>query len=307
MTAAIEIDGLAKRYGAIEALGGVSVNVERGEVFGLIGPDGAGKSTLFRVLVTLLLPDGGRAAVEGLDVVKEYKKIRSRVGYMPGRFSLYPDLTVEENLRLFATLFRVTVEENYALVRGIYGQLEPFRHRRAAALSGGMKQKLALSCALIHRPSVLFLDEPTTGVDPVSREELWEMLRDLKRQGITILVSTPYMNEARLCDRVALMQSGRFLDVATPREIVERHGRTTWAARGEHMSRLLLDLRANPAVERCFAFGDRHHVTPRAGASMPRLREEMEALGHRQVEIRETLPGIEDCFIQIVGQQKQEA
>jgi ABC-type multidrug transport system ATPase subunit len=299
--AAVEIDGIVKRHGAVEALRGVSVTVERGELFGLIGPDGAGKSTLFRVLTTLILPDGGRATVDGLDVVRDYKRIRPRVGYMPGRFSLYPDLTVEENLHLFATVFGTTVEENYALVREIYGQIEPFRHRRAAALSGGMKQKLALSCALIHRPSVLFLDEPTTGIDPVSREELWEMLGNLKRQGITIMVSTPYMDEARRCDRVALMQEGRFLEVSTPREIVARHGRAVWAACGDRMWRLLLDLRANPAVESCFAFGDRHHVTPLPGATPARLREEMEALGHRDVEIREIEPDIEDCFIRVAA------
>ncbi|MDR2130670.1 MAG: ABC transporter ATP-binding protein [Odoribacteraceae bacterium] len=299
--AAIEIDGITKRYGSVEALRGVSASVERGEIFGLIGPDGAGKSTLFRILTTLMSADGGRASVDGLDVAQEYRKIRSRVGYMPERFSLYLDLTVEENLKLFATLFHTTVEENYALVQGIYGQIAPFKNRRAAALSGGMKQKLALSCALIHKPSILFLDEPTTGVDPVSREELWEILGHLKRQGITTLVSTPYMNEARLCDRIALMQEGRFLEVASPSAIVARHGRTVWAVRGDRMSRLLVDLRAHPAVETCFAFGDRHHVTPCPGATTRHLREEMEAQGHREVEIQEIAPGIEDCFIRIAG------
>ncbi|MDR1414292.1 MAG: ABC transporter ATP-binding protein [Odoribacteraceae bacterium] len=306
MTAAIEIDALAKHFGATGALNGVTVNVERGEIFGLIGPDGSGKSTLFRLLVTLLLPDGGRATVEGLDIVKDFLKIRARVGYMPGRFSLYPDLTVEENLHLFATLFGVRVEDNRPLIQRVYSHIEPFRRRRASALSGGMKQKLALSCALIHRPSVLFLDEPTTGIDPVSRAELWETLADLKRQGVTVMVSTPYMDEARLCDRVALMQSGRFLDVASPPEIVARHGTTTWAARAERMSKLLTDLRAHPTVETCYAFGDRHHVTPRPGASPLLLRAAMETLGHRQVEISEILPGIEDCFIRIAGQPPRE-
>jgi ABC-type multidrug transport system ATPase subunit len=303
MTAAVDIDGIVKRYGAIEALRGVSARVGRGELFGLIGPDGAGKSTLFRVLATLLLPDGGRATVDGLDVTRDYRAIRDRVGYMPGRFSLYPDLTVEENLHLFATLFRVTVNENYHLVRDIYSQIEPFRRRRAAALSGGMKQKLALSCALVHAPSVLFLDEPTTGIDPVSREELWEMLARLKRRGITIIVSTPYMSEARLCDRVALVQDGRFLDVASPREIVERHGGTTWAARSPRMSRLLADLRAHPAVASCFAFGDHHHLAPLPGVTIDSLRADLEARGHEQVEISEITPGIEDCFIRVTTGQ----
>ncbi|MDR0765378.1 MAG: ABC transporter ATP-binding protein [Odoribacteraceae bacterium] len=301
--ATVEIDGIVKRFGTVEALRGVSLSVSRGELFGLIGPDGAGKSTLLRVLATLLPADGGKARVEGMDVEKEYRQIRPRVGYMPARFSLYPDLTVEENLQLFATVFHATVEENYALVREIYEHLLPFKKRRAAALSGGMKQKLALCCALIHAPSVLFLDEPTTGVDPVSREEFWRVLGALKRRGITILVSTPYMDEARLCDRVALVRAGRFLDTGTPTEIVERHGRMIWAARGHDMPALLADLRAHPFVESCFAFGDWHHATPSPGASLARLREAMEALGHREVEIRETPPCIEDCFIRFASCQ----
>jgi ABC-type multidrug transport system ATPase subunit len=303
MTAAVDIDGVSKHYGATTALNGVSAQVDRGEIFGLIGPDGAGKSTLFRVLATLVLPDGGRATVDGLDVVRDFRAIRDRVGYMPGRFSLYPDLTVEENLQLFATLFRVSVKENYPLVRDIYSQIEPFKHRRAANLSGGMKQKLALSCALIHAPSVLLLDEPTTGIDPVSREELWEMLARLKQRGITIVVSTPYMNEARLCDRIALVQGGRFLDVAPPREIVARHGGVTWAARAANMSRLLTDLRVHPDVDSCYAFGDRHHLSPRPGASLERLRADLEARGHVQVDLQAITPGIEDCFIRVTSRQ----
>lgn len=199
---AIEVYGLTKRYGGVTALDGVSLRVSRGELFGLIGPDGAGKTTLFRLLTTLLLPDSGRATVDGLDIVTNYRAIRSRVGYMPGRFSLYPDLSVEENLAFFAALFGVGVRDNYELIAPIYRQIEPFRTRRAGKLSGGMKQKLALCCALIHRPSVLFLDEPTTGVDPVSRSEFWDMLAELKSGGISMLVSTPYMDEARRCDRV---------------------------------------------------------------------------------------------------------
>src|SRR5215510_11491102 len=220
---------LAKVYGkkgdVVQALQGVSFNVSKAEIFGIIGPDGAGKTSLFRILTTLLLPDGGNAMVDGFDVVKDYKQIRNRVGYMPGRFSLYQDLTVRENLEFFATIFKTTVDKNYDLIKDIYSQIEPFKDRKAGKLSGGMKQKLALSCALIHRPSVLFLDEPTTGVDAVSRKEFWEMLKGLRQQGITILVSTPYMDEASLCDRVALVQSGKILSINTPQGIVNEFGK----------------------------------------------------------------------------------
>jgi ABC-2 type transport system ATP-binding protein len=219
---AVCVNELTKHYGAVEALKGVSFTVGKGELFGLIGPDGAGKTTLFRILTTLLLADSGTAAVNGSDVVKDYKSIRKRVGYMPGRFSLYQDLTVEENLNFFATVFHTTIEENYELVKDIYRQIEPFRKRRAGALSGGMKQKLALSCALIHKPDVLFLDEPTTGVDPVSRKEFWEMLRRLKEQGITILASTPIMDEARQCDRIAFINEGQIQGIDTPERILSR-------------------------------------------------------------------------------------
>ena len=213
---AVTLTNISKRYGSVEALRGVSLSVAPGELFGIIGPDGAGKTSLFRILTTLLLADGGSASVCGLDVVKDYKAIRRRVGYMPGRFSLYPDLTVEENLNFFATVFHTTIEENYDLVRDIYRQIEPFRKRRAGALSGGMKQKLALSCALIHKPDVLFLDEPTTGVDPVSRKEFWGMLRRLKEQGITIIASTPIIDEARQCDRIAFINEGEIKGIDQP-------------------------------------------------------------------------------------------
>ena len=219
---AIQIDNISKHYGKVEALKSVSFSVKPGELFGLIGPDGAGKTTLFRILTTLLLADKGTASVGGWDVVKDYKTIRRKVGYMPGRFSLYQDLTVEENLNFFATVFHTTVEENYDLVRDIYHQIEPFRKRRAGALSGGMKQKLALSCALIHKPEVLFLDEPTTGVDPVSRKEFWEMLQRLRQQGITILASTPIMDEARQCDRIAFIHEGEIKGIDTPERILEQ-------------------------------------------------------------------------------------
>ena len=213
----IEVQNISKMYGAVKALQDVSFAVEKGELFGLIGPDGAGKSTLFRILTTLLHADSGSATVAGCDVEKDYLAIRNRVGYMPGRFSLYPDLSVEENMNFFASLFGTTIEENYDLVAPIYSQIEPFRQRRAGKLSGGMKQKLALSCALIHRPEVLFLDEPTTGVDVVSRVEFWDMLSNLREQGITILVSTPYMDEAQRCDRIAVLNEGRVLDIRKPK------------------------------------------------------------------------------------------
>lgn len=225
---AIEVSNLSKSYGDVQALRGVSFAVQEGELFGLIGPDGAGKTTLFRILTTLLLPSSGSATVESLDVVADYRRLRTLVGYMPGRFSLYPDLTVEENLQFFASLFGTTIREGYDLVAPVYRQIEPFRHRKAGKLSGGMKQKLALSCALIHKPRVLFLDEPTTGVDVVSRIEFWDMLQSLRQQGITILVSTPYMDEAQRCGRVALICDGRLLDIDTPEQIVQRAGQTTF-------------------------------------------------------------------------------
>lgn len=228
MAEAITVNSISKRYGKVQALQGVSFSVDEGELFGLIGPDGAGKTTLFRLLTTLLLPDEGTATVCGFDLVKDYRLIRQQVGYMPGRFSLYSDLTVEENLQFFASLFGTTVEENYKLVAPIYSQIEPFRKRKAGKLSGGMKQKLALSCALIHKPRVLFLDEPTTGVDVVSRVEFWDMLQDLRRQGITILVSTPYMDEAQRCGRVALISGGGILGIDTPDDIVRKSGQPTF-------------------------------------------------------------------------------
>lgn len=222
MQSVIEVDNLSKRYGQVTALDGVSFSVNRGEVFGIIGPDGAGKTSLYRIIATLLLPNGGSATVEGLDVVDQMRQIRSRIGYMPGRFSLYQDLTVEENLRFFATLFGTTIAEGYDSIRAIYSQIEPFRHRRAGALSGGMKQKLALSCALIHSPSVLLLDEPTTGVDPVSRKDLWDMLLSLKETGLTIVASTPYLDEIGRCERVAFLHEGRMRGIGTPQEILHR-------------------------------------------------------------------------------------
>jgi ABC-type multidrug transport system ATPase subunit len=283
------------------ALKGLSFDVKRGELFGIIGPDGAGKTTLLRILATLLTADGGAASVDGRDVVADYRAIRQRVGYMPGRFSLYQDLTVEENLRFFASVFGVTVEANYALVRDIYRQLEPFRRRRAGKLSGGMKQKLALCCALIHRPSALFLDEPTTGVDPVSRREFWQMLCRLQAEGITILVSTPYMDEATLCERIALMCDGAFLTIDTPAGIVAKFAEPLFAVSAAGMSRLLRDLQRMPDVKSCYAFGGVHHVVTLPSAGRPALESYLKEAGYADIEIRPITPTVEDCFMALNG------
>ena len=298
--------GISKKYASVEALKEITFDVSQGEIFGVIGPDGSGKTTLFRILTTLMLADNGTATVNGLDVVKDYKAIRNCAGYMPGRFSLYQDLTVEENLNFFARVFNTTIEKNYDLVKDIYAQIEPFRKRKAGALSGGMKQKLALSCALIHKPAVLFLDEPTTGVDPVSRKEFWGMLKNLKQQGITILVSTPYMDEAALCDRIALIQHGSFLEIDTPQDITGRFKEPLWAIQSTRMSQLLTDLRANERIKSCFSFGDKHHITIRNEESrmvneekLEWLRKYLENKGHQDIEIEKIQPGIEDCFIRI--------
>lgn len=297
---AIRCESVSKKYGKIEALKDINFEVNRGEIFGIIGPDGAGKTTLFRILTTLILADTGTAAVDGFDVVNDYKEIRKRVGYMPGRFSLYQDLTVEENLNFFATVFNTTIEENYELVKDIYQQIEPFKKRRAGKLSGGMKQKLALSCALIHKPSVLFLDEPTTGVDPVSRKEFWGMLKKLKAQGITILVSTPYMDEASLCDKIALIQNGQFLKIDTPKNIVNQYENKLWAVQSDNMYKLLKDLRSNDVSKNCFAFGDKHHVTiDNEQFTFNDLNQFLLEKGHTNIEIREIKPSIEDCFMQL--------
>ncbi len=299
---AVIVDSISKSYGTgkgqVQAIKHMSFGVEEGELFGIIGPDGAGKTSLFRILTTLLLPDGGKATVDGFDVVKDFREIRNRVGYMPGRFSLYQDLTVAENMEFFATIFNTTVAENYDLVKDIYAQIEPFKDRKAGKLSGGMKQKLALSCALIHRPSVLFLDEPTTGVDAVSRKEFWEMLRKLKEQGITILVSTPYMDEASLCDRVALVQDGSILSIDTPAGIVNGFGKTLLAVKSTDRLALQHALLHNPDVEDAYPFGEYHHAVMRRGG-----REELaEYLGSSvpSLEIKDTLPDIEDCFIALM-------
>ena len=297
---AIEIDNLSKSYnkGKVQALSSVSFEVERGELFGLIGPDGAGKTTLFRLLTTLLKPDAGRATVDSYDIVKEYHAIRSRVGYMPGRFSLYPDLSVEENLQFFAALFGVNVEESYDLIAPIYKQIEPFRTRRAGKLSGGMKQKLALSCALIHRPSILFLDEPTTGVDAVSRSEFWDMLAGLKERGITILVSTPYMDEASRCDRIALCNEGRILGIDTPHDIVRGFDNRLYGISAKNMFTLLERARAMEGVVECYPFGQRHHLVADDSFSVEQFTRQLSDI--EGLEIASAEPTIEDMFIKLM-------
>ena len=297
----IVIEGLAKSFGALEAVHPLTLSIGQGELFGLIGPDGAGKTTLLRMLTTLLLPTAGGARVEGLDVVRDYRALRRILGYMPGRFSLYQDLTVRENLEFFASVFATTVEEGYGLIRDIYGQIERFEGRRAGKLSGGMKQKLALSCALIHRPRVLFLDEPTTGVDPVSRREFWEMLQRLRAQGLTIMVSTPYMDEAARCGRIALMQSGQILQVDSPEGIRVSYPYTLWAVRSERMIPLLTDLRQSPEVETVYSFGESYHVTIRVGSrGVEALRTSLLQAGHTSVSIVEISPSVEDCFMALL-------
>ncbi|WP_165042301.1 ABC transporter ATP-binding protein [Dysgonomonas sp. ZJ709] len=295
---AISVKNISKKYRNVQALNDISFEVEQGDIYGIIGPDGAGKTSLFRILTTLLLADSGTAVVDGFDVVKDYKKIRNNIGYMPGRFSLYQDMTVEENLEFFASVFNTTIEENYYLIKDIYQQIEPFKHRRAGKLSGGMKQKLALSCALIHKPSVLFLDEPTTGVDPVSRKEFWEMLRKLKEQNITILVSTPYMDEATLCDRIALIQNGKFLQVDTPHNIINRFSEILWSVKSNDMYKLLKDLRGYNKIKTCFTFGETHHITVDQDLSANILKIYLTEKGHTNIEIHTIEPSIEDCYMQ---------
>ncbi|MBR4070263.1 MAG: ABC transporter ATP-binding protein [Bacteroidaceae bacterium] len=295
---AIEVHNLSKSYGKVQALDSVSFSVERGELFGLIGPDGAGKTTLFRLLTTLLNPDSGSAEVDGCDTAKDYLAIRSRVGYMPGRFSLYPDLSVEENLQFFAALFGVTIEDSYDLIAPIYKQIEPFRTRRAGKLSGGMKQKLALSCALIHRPNVLFLDEPTTGVDAVSRSELWDMLSELKERGITILVSTPYMDEASRCDRIALCNEGRILKIDTPEGIVRGFDKQLYGISAKNMFALLEKARTAEGVEDCYPFGEKHHLVAREEFDEAKFVAQLGDI--EGLQIIRTAPTIEDMFIKLM-------
>ena len=296
----ITISNISKSYKKVKALQDISFEVKPGELFGLIGPDGAGKTTLFRILTTLLIADEGIATVAGFDVITDYKSIRKSVGYMPGKFSLYQDLTVEENLNFFATIFGTTIEENYDLIKEIYIQIEPFKNRRAGKLSGGMKQKLALCCALIHKPKVLFLDEPTTGVDPVSRKEFWEMLKRLQQKNITILVSTPYMDEAALCDRIALIQDGKVLEIDTPEAIVKHYPKPIYNVSANNMYQLinyLNDFEPNHSV---YPFGEFVHYTDsRPDFNPTELKVYLESKNLSNIKIERTVPTIEDTFMEL--------
>ncbi len=301
----IEVKGLTKTYdkGKVLAVDNVSFNVEKGELFGLIGPDGAGKTSLFRILVTVLLADKGEASIDGCDVVKDYQAIRNRIGYMPGKFSLYQDLTVRENLNFFASLFGTTIEANYELIKDIYAQIKPFDDRRAGKLSGGMKQKLALCCALIHKPDVLFLDEPTTGVDVVSRREFWDMLEKLKKQGITILVSTPYMDEANLCERIALIQNGKIMSIDSPENIIAAYPTKLYGVRADNIYKLLKGLREDEQIESSFPFGEYLHVTFKNNSDQgaDELKKYGDRKGHTHFEIKQIKPSIEDSFIRLMN------
>lgn len=306
----ITVNNISKSFGEknqkVLAVDAVSFSVGKGEIFGLIGPDGAGKTTIFRMLTTLLLPDSGHAEIDRLDIEKEYKKIRQILGYMPGKFSLYQDLTVEENLEFFASVFNTTIEENYALIRDIYQQIEPFKTRRAGKLSGGMKQKLALCCALIHKPKVLFLDEPTTGVDPVSRKEFWEMLKRLKEQDITIVVATPYMDEASLCDRIALMQSGKILKIDTPENICQSFPEELLEIKTDNIPMLLKVLKDNPAFHNAYAFGDCAHAVVSKGFQMENLKTYLTEKNCKNIAIKKIEATIEDSFILLLSNNENE-
>lgn len=301
---AVEVKNISLSYNEVKAIDQVSFHIEPSEIFGIIGPDGAGKTSLFQVLTTLRLADEGTATVEGYDLVNDYREIRKIVGYMPSKFSLYQDLTIQENLDFFATIFNTTIEENYVLIKDIYEQIKPFSKRRAGKLSGGMKQKLALCCALIHKPKVLFLDEPTTGVDVVSRAEFWSMLNQLKTQGMSIVVSTPYMDEAKRCNRIALLQNGQIMEINTPQHIVANYPKTLFGVKGDNTYALLEGLRADSAVESCYAFGEYMHLTLHGNGSM----EEAKALAQQYcssgLEVQIVEPSIEDSFIRLMNQNQ---
>lgn len=297
---AIKIKAISKKFDDTQALDQISFEVQSGERFGLIGPDGAGKSTLFQILTSLLIPDTGDAWVEGLHTVKDFKKLRRIIGYMPGRFSLYQDLSVEENLTFFATIFGTSLAENYDLIKDIYVQIEPFRKRRAGKLSGGMKQKLALSCALIHRPKVLFLDEPTTGVDAVSRDEFWEMLGRLQEYGITILVSTPYMDEAARCERIALIQQGEIMKVDSPEGIRAAYQKPLFALRSKEPYRLMQDLRRATFIESVEPFGEYLHVATRSVEAKELILPFLRKRDHQEIEMKSIRPTIEDVFLDLI-------
>jgi len=301
MEPSVVISGLVKKFNETTALDYISLAVEKGEIFGFIGPDGAGKTTLFRILTTLLIPDKGEAFVEGFHTVKDYKKIRQIVGYMPGRFSLYQDLSVEENLNFFASIFKTSIKENYHLIKDIYQQIEPFKTRPAGKLSGGMKQKLALSCALIHKPVILFLDEPTTGVDAVSRKEFWDMLGKLKQEGITILVSTPYMDEAGRCDRVALIQEGKILSVDTPGGIVKSYANPLLALKSANMYQLLFDVLEYSGTVRAYRSGEYIHAAVKKNTKQEEnIKVFLAGKGHEQLVVKAIIANVEDSFMALM-------
>lgn len=293
----VKVENISKAFKKVQALNDVSFHAEKGELFGIIGPDGAGKTTLFRIMTTLTIPDNGTVLINNRNIFTDYMEIRKNIGYMPGRFALYQDLTVEENLNFFASVFNTTIEENYHLVKGIYSHIAPFKNRKAGKLSGGMKQKLALSCALIHKPEVLFLDEPTTGVDPVSRKEFWDMLYDLKNIGITIIVSTPYMDEASRCDRIALIKNGVFIDVDTPENIINNFNQTLIALKADNMRQLLQDVRKCSQIKSAFAFGAEIHAVIDSDDYINDINNQLKSLNHKNIEIYRISPAIEDCYI----------
>jgi ABC-type multidrug transport system ATPase subunit len=305
MALVIEASGISKTFGQTNALNDITFSVGESEVFGFIGPDGSGKTTLFRIITTLLLPDNGTIKVLGMDAVSEYKKLRKNIGYMPGRFSLYQDLSVEENLNFYATVFGTTVEENYDLISDIYSHIEPFKKRLAGKLSGGMKQKLALSCALIHKPRLLVLDEPTTGVDAVSRSEFWDMLAKLRKHNITIIVSTPYMDEAIRCDRVALIQDGKILSVDTPQKIRSGFSKKLYTVKSAEKYSLIKSLRKNPRINTAYPFGDSIHVTLIDDSADSSLAEYLISEGIGDAVILEAEAGIEDRFLELMEKGKQ--
>lgn len=300
MDTSIEVRHISKSYKKVAALTDVSLEIRKGEIFGLIGPDGSGKTSLFRILTTLTLPDSGSASVNGLDVIRDVSGIRRIIGYMPGHFALYQDLSVEENLNFYATIFGTTAAENYGTIKEIYSQIEMFKDRRARDLSGGMKQKLALCCALVHKPEVLLLDEPTTGVDAVSRREFWEMLKRIKESGVTIMVSTPYMDEVSRCDRIAMILDGKVIGQGTPAEIVARYPDRLYSASGENMFEILGVLRHVDGVLNCSSFGSECHVSVTLdGPDETVLAKSLEDAGMSGCTVKRISPGIEDCFIRL--------
>ena len=296
----LQFKNISKSYGENKALNDIHFNVDEGELFGLIGPDGAGKSTLFRILTTVLLADSGSILFDGHDVVEDYKYIRKNVGYMPGRFSLYQDLSVKENLDFFATIFNTSIEENYDLIKDIYHQLKPFEDRRAGALSGGMKQKLALSCALIHKPKVLVLDEPTFGVDAVSRKEFWDMLKSLKSKGVTIIVSTPYMDEASLCDRVALIQKGKILQIDSPEGIINSFKKILYKIETTQIYKTLNVLAEIPDTQQSFSFGQEIHIYSEKELDPNEIEKKLYEVGIEDAKISIGKPNVEDCFMDLM-------